>query len=288
MDLETPPPSSDVRELFREIQDALGIPWVPAPFQVYGTNPPLLALFWSRLAPVASTQGFLESAMMLLKEGGREVARWEMEPFALPRRTQDRGALAKTLDALLFGNAQLMLVQTVLSGLLREEAVGRQAEGDAGLSRPQPGPFRRHPLATLNPEEAPEESKRLLADIRQGLGLKALPVDYTVLARWPEFLGPLWRAIQASRAHDEYFELCGRLTWLAEGAVAQLSPAASLDTREVRVLLGDDPEAFAQLVRQVEILTAMCPATLVNDLLGRQATHPKDFRGERPDLTMSW
>lgn len=253
-----------VRAIFEEIQDTMGIPWVPANWQAYAAQPDVLRIFWSRLQPMVATEAFVQATLELLVSAYRGVT-GIYHPSAGPELPEaQRAQIHRELNALEFGNAQLLLQQAALTRVLRDEVAGCEGHAEPRLL---PSPFRRPDLELVDERSASPEVKRLFKEIRETLGLPIVNTDYQVLAKWMEFFEPSWRDLEQHRQQEGYFELCGKLTHLADRLVSRLQPAVSLDGRELIVAFGDNREAVDNLQRQVQLFTALMPGLIVNDAM---------------------
>src|SRR5688572_16648027 len=113
----TPPPSVEQvppRGVLKEVQDALGLPWLPDSWQVLAQTPEVASLFWERVGPAVGSGLFLREALALLSYAFRDLADTygTGEGVALP--AADRRGILQELDALLYGQAQLLLQHTML------------------------------------------------------------------------------------------------------------------------------------------------------------------------------
>jgi hypothetical protein len=275
---EVIPPSSravSARTVLKEVQDALGVPWVPETWEALAASEPEVAsLLWTRLQPVVSTGAFLRESLALLSHAFADLADdyGSGEGVSLPEA--DRRGILLDLDALLYGGAQLLLQQTVLRLAMKEEALGRP--GSVGSARPRSA-YRRRALEAVDEVAAHPGLKTLFDDVSETLNLPSVPVDVRVVAKWTDFLVPAWRRLKRWRASPAFFETCGALERRAEAAARRLSPAISLDDRELRVALGDVEPRWEAFQRWVELHAAERPAIIVMDAFFRveAAVHPE-------------
>src|SRR5262245_34689512 len=125
-----------VRTVLKEVQDTLGIPWMPPTWLELASEPELASLLWTRLQPAMSSGGFLGESLALLSYAFAELADeyGPGEGVMLPEA--DRRGILLDLDALLYGGAQMFLQHTVLRLALREGVVGKVGPGLATSARP--------------------------------------------------------------------------------------------------------------------------------------------------------
>src|SRR5439155_4281785 len=112
------PPSSRAqssRTVLKEVQDVLGIPWVPASWEgLASSEPEVASVLWARLQPVMAAGAFLRESLALLSHAFAALADeyGSGEGVLLPEA--DRRGILQELDALLYGGAQLLLQHTLL------------------------------------------------------------------------------------------------------------------------------------------------------------------------------
>lgn len=283
---EVIPPSSRAqssRTVVREMQDALGIPWVPEAWDgLASSEPEVASVLWTRLQPVMSTGAFLRESLALLSHAFADLADEYGSGEGVMLAEADRRGILLDLDALLYGDAQLLLVHTLLRLGLKEEAVGRA--GPVGSARPRSA-YRRRVLEAVDETAAHQGIRALFEDVEETLNLPSVPVDVRVMAKWMDFLVPAWRRLQQWRATPAFFETCGALERRAEVAVRRLSPAMSIDDRELEVAQRGVPERFEAFQRWVELHAAEWPAIIMMDAFFRveAAVHPERRARMRDD-----
>jgi len=266
--------ATSARTVLKEVQDALGIPWVPETWQDLASEPEVASIFWTRLQPVMTSGVFLRESLALLSHAFADLADEYGSGEGVPLPESDRRGILLDLDALLYGDAQLLLQHTVMRLALREEAVGRV--GSVGSARPRSA-YRRRVLEAVDEAAAPADLQRLFQDVSETLNLPTVTVDVRVVAKWMNFLAPAWERLKRWRADPAFFETCGALERRAEAAARRLSPAVSIDTRELRMALGDVPERYHALVRWTGLHAAEWPAIIVMNAFFRveAAVHPE-------------
>ncbi|HVE85618.1 MAG TPA: halocarboxylic acid dehydrogenase DehI family protein [Myxococcales bacterium] len=253
------------RPLLREVQDALGIPWVPETWVELSAEPQVAAALWTRLRPVAVTGAFLRESLSLLSLAFADLADQygAGEGVALPEG--DRRGILLDLDALLYGNAQLLLLHSLVSLAMRDGAVGRPSL--TGGQRPRSA-YRRRVLEAVDESAAPADVRRLFDDVRSTLGLPAVPEDVRVVAKWMGFLEPAWGRLKRWHAAQGFEEASRTLERRAEAAARRLGPG---------VTLGDMPDGSEVLERWVEAHAMDWPSLVLMDTFFRAeaAVHPE-------------
>jgi hypothetical protein len=255
-----------IRALYDEIQDALGIPWLPANFQAYAAYPALLGLLWSKVARVARSEMFLQRSLALRDLAYREVGSWYWRGSSMPGLEPPvRKRIRWELEAFEYGNCQLLLLQALWDLALRDEVVGvTRATEDA---REGGHPFRVPPIRLVSEARASERSRKLFEDIRATLGLPLINSDYQAFAKWPDFLRLGWAQARRWRSERVYFELCGALTREAHAYAMTLSPPVALGVSDLRAAVGEGEGDLENAQRLIQLFSSLLPGLMVNDAI---------------------
>lgn len=259
--------SAEIRAILDDIQNTMGIPWSPANWRSYAGYPRVLQLFWERVKPSSATEGFLRESLGIAELAYRDVSSWYLPSSHIQLAEQDRGAVQWELDALEFGNPQLLIQQAALTRMIRGLFAGREGQV---RGRSRPSPYRNPEIQVVAEEEAPEPIRQLYQDIKQTLGLPLVNSDYQALAKWPAFLVPAWDDVKRWLPRGEYRRLEHRLSERAEMAAGRLTPPVGLDPAELQAAFGshEERESVQQLV---QMFTQLLPGLIVNDALFRIA-----------------
>ncbi|MHB0867921.1 MAG: halocarboxylic acid dehydrogenase DehI family protein [Chloroflexota bacterium] len=261
---EAPP---EVRSILDDIQDTMGIPWSPANWRSYARYPRVLQLFWERLKPAVATAGFLQEAIAVAELAYRDVSGWYLPSSRIDLADQDRQAVQWELDALEFGNPQLLIQQAALTRVIRGLYAGREGPS---RGRSRPSPYRNPEIRMIPEEAAPEPIRQLYQDIKQTLGIPLVNSDYQALAKWPAFLVPAWDDLKRWRPRGEYRRLEHRLAEKAEMAAGRLTPPVGVDPAELQAAF-DSQEERESVQELVQMFTHLLPGLIVNDALFRIA-----------------
>ena len=259
--------SPEVRAKLEQIQDAMGLAWAPANWQAYAMYPEILDLFWERLAPMIGTGTFVNDALQIAQRAYDDVARWYHPGAPHEFESPHRAKIERELDALEFGNGQLLLMQAALDQALR---AGRAGAGGAVIPRPARGHFRKPEIRMVEEEEASEEVRRLYADIRKTLELPIVNSDYKALAKWPTLLRRAWGEVKRVRDREDYRFLTSSIAFAAERAAQRQPRAVQITEAEVRGVLRDNADT-ENLYRMVGMFSALLPGLIVNDAIVRVA-----------------
>ncbi|HEY9860847.1 MAG TPA: SDR family NAD(P)-dependent oxidoreductase [Candidatus Obscuribacterales bacterium] len=260
----------EVQACFENIQDTLGIPWVPASWRAYATYPAVMQLFWQRLKPAMQTEAFLQDAIAITEHIYRNIIDWYQPGYQVNVNEGERHRIQRELNAFIFGNSQLLIQQVALGRALAGEIVGHDGNTD---SRHGPNAYRHSKIQLTNEQavgEISEEMQQTYQDIKQTLGIAIVNPDYQALARWPTFFLPAWGDIKSWRERPEYQLLIQEVVRRSEEAASRLRPAVLVGDREVRDLL-DNPDDFDQIQQRVQMFKDVLPELIVQDALFHMA-----------------
>lgn len=256
----------EIKACLDEIQDTLGIPWLPMNWRAYALYPEVLQLFWQRLKPVTQTEAFLEHAVAIMAYVYENANDWYQPSFQIHIEEADQHHIQRELNAFSFGNPQLLIQQVVLSRVLAGETVGQEGNPD---SRRGPNLYRHHKIQLIDEQAVgafSEEMQRVYRDIKQTLGVPLISSEYQALARWPTFFLAAWEDIKRWRDRPEYGMLRQDIEHLAADAVNRLQPTIWIGKREVRDCL-DNPEDFTHIQQTVQMFEDMLPELIMHDAL---------------------
>ena len=121
---EAPPES---RAVLAQVQDAMGLPWLPFPWAAYARGPAVLKLFWARLRAVTGNDLFLREAVAIAGSVHRGASPWyrPAEGIRLASRSREHPTLFRELDAFAIGLPQLQIQHLALARLMGGHGVGR-------------------------------------------------------------------------------------------------------------------------------------------------------------------
>ncbi len=123
--------TSEIQACFEDIQDILGIPWIPANWRTYAMYPDVMQLFWQRLKPAMQTEAFLEDAIAISEHIYRDIDDWYQPSYQIEIEQAQKHHIQRALNAFIFGNPQLFIGQVALSKTLTGEVVGQDGSADA-------------------------------------------------------------------------------------------------------------------------------------------------------------
>jgi short-subunit dehydrogenase len=258
--------SPEVQACLSDIQDTLGIPWVPANWRAYAIHPAVIQLFWERLKPVTQTEPFLEDAIAITEHVYRDINDWYQPTYQVDVEKHQQRQIQRELNAFTFGNPQLLIQQVALSRTLAGEVVGQDGHADA---RRGPNAYRHSNIQLLSEQSAQKispEMQQVYRDIKQTLGVPIVNSDYQALAHWTAFFLAAWEDIKQWRDRPEYQLLKQTVIQRAEEAAARLRPAVVIGEQEVRDRL-DSPEDYQQIQQSVQMFRDILPELIIQDSL---------------------
>jgi Halocarboxylic acid dehydrogenase DehI len=185
------------REIFDEIKEALGVPYVSTLFQVLASFPEFFDLFWRSAKDVVSTQEFFLFSERLGAEAYTRVHNY----FSVPslrspetKRKLDTGILAELhqmVELYQYSSSMLLLVSAAL--IQEFENPGRETQRSMSIgSHPK---FSGIPLI-VEEHLAPATSRKIFADIKRTLNVPFLNICYLNLGQWPDFLKLYWESLK--------------------------------------------------------------------------------------------
>jgi NAD(P)-dependent dehydrogenase (short-subunit alcohol dehydrogenase family) len=257
---------TEIQACLSDIQDTLGIPWIPASWRAYAMYPSVMQLFWERLKPATQTESFLEDAIAITERVYRDTNDWYLPSYQIDVNEAQRHQIQRVLNAFTFGNPQLLIQQIALSRTLAGEVVGQ--EGNADVRR-GPNANQHSEIQLIGEQSVREisaEMQQVYRDIKQTLGVPIVNSDYQALARWSAFFLPAWEDIKLWRERPEYQLLKQDIVRRAENAANRLCPAVAIGEREVRDRL-DNPEDFERIQQTVQMFKDVLPELIVQDAL---------------------
>ncbi len=180
--------SPQIRALYSEIKQALGIPYVATVYQAFATYPAFLELHWQAMRPVVGTQEFFRLADRLRADAFTRVHNYfTLDPCDGSASQQDAPAAA--VEMLYYANPLLLLLIAAQLEAFEYDL------GEARTVHPAAPPVVFEAPSPIEENSASPKLRRLYAEIRRTLGLPYLPIDYLLLGRWPAFLENHWHSL---------------------------------------------------------------------------------------------
>lgn len=186
-----------IAEIFADIKETLGIPYVNIMFQALASYPEFFDVFWRTAKPALQTQEFFSFADRLGAEAYTRMHNY----FPVPDLQRKVAEMDFSLGAQheLFQSVELFHYNAPLL-LLTSAALQQSFENPTTTRRPGTLPAN-HPVFTTRPilvdeEHAPPVTRKIYEDIRRTLGTPFLNLCYLNFGRWPDFLKAYWDCLK--------------------------------------------------------------------------------------------
>jgi hypothetical protein len=198
--------SPDIRAIFEEIKQTIGLPYIPIIYQAYASLPLFLVAHWERFRPVISSRNFFELGDRLRADAYTRAHNYFDIPDLCEQVQELRfssGAkeeLTETFEQFYYADPLLLLIS----------AAQQQAfEGPTGSatvsSLPVHPEFKTKPVFVDDESASPQVSK-IFEETKKSLGLPVVISDVRALARWPGFLHSYWKLLEPLLASPLYQE----------------------------------------------------------------------------------
>src|SRR2546423_2198868 len=186
------------REIFEEIKQALGIPYVNMMFQAFASFPEFFELFWQTLKPVLATREFFAFSERIGADGYTRMHNYFAVPdlrsrvAAMQFSPGAQSEIIRVVDLYHYNYPTLLLICAALAQAFedpREPSLDKVTVTAA------------HPLFGEKPimvEEtvAPVPTRRVYEEIKRTLGTPFLNTCYLNFGRWPDFLQAYWESLK--------------------------------------------------------------------------------------------
>lgn len=183
--------------LYQEIRQSLGLPYVPAPFQIFAAIPKFLELHWAAMRPLVATAEFFALAERLRADGYTCAHNYFHVPDLCHRvenmrfSTGARQELTGAVDTLHHANPLVLLLMAA-----QLQAFDKKVGHPNDATTPAAPLPQRERLTLIDEERAPAPTRKLYDDIKRTTGLPIVTTDYLALARWPDFLAAYWQVLK--------------------------------------------------------------------------------------------
>ena len=212
------------RELFGEIKQALGIPFVPVLYEALGAYPEFLEQHWRAFSPLVASHQFFELGDRLRGEAYTRMHNYFQisdlcEP--LTEMSFSEGAkhqLGDVIDLFNYTNPLLLVIVSVQL-LAFEHPPGEGVKGEDSRAD-HPWFHERPTLVEENVASSPV--KKIYEEMKRTLNLPVVNTDYRAFARWPDFLREYWRALRPIAQAPSYREQQRALCESSEAMVKEL------------------------------------------------------------------
>jgi hypothetical protein len=183
-------------EIYLEIKQTLGVPYINMMFQALASFPEFFDLFWWSAKPVVSTQEFFDFSERLGAEAYTRVHNYFQVPNLGSKAAEmnfSTGAqheLRELLELYHYNYPMLLLLSAALVDSFENP---RTTKRPATPARPR---LRRWPKPiTVEEETAPAPTRKIYEDIKRTVGTPFLHTCYLNMGRWPDFLKVCWESL---------------------------------------------------------------------------------------------
>ena len=185
------------KEIFEEIKQALGVPYVNEMFQALASYPEFFALFWNTAKPALYTQEFFIYAERLGAEAYTRMANYFSVPplrssaESLGLSNEGQSELLEAIELYYYNYSVLLLLSAALVyGFEHPGARPREGTPVAIDSR-----YLEKPVL-MEENGAPLTTRRVYEDIKRALRTPFLDMCYLNFGRWPDFLSGYWESLK--------------------------------------------------------------------------------------------
>jgi hypothetical protein len=275
-----------VLDVYRDMQQLLGVPHVSSFFQFLGSRPHFLDHFWSAVRPVVQSQAFVFCSSRLraaaytrvhtyfqVPDLKSEVARQQFSPAASEE-------LKECIDLFCYSVPASLLLASLLSEAFEGPA------GDEDIARtPAPAPKSYREPVMVEEGEADPTVQAIYADIRSATGADVVHTAYQALARWPGFLQSYWGLVKPIAVSD-LFQYCqSSMREDALAMVSELPGPVEFDATDLAEL-GMNPSEVSSLIGGTNMFARSLAASLLNVTLARIALEGGSLRSKPTGISV--
>jgi hypothetical protein len=270
-----------VLEIYREMQQLLGVPHISSFFQFLGSRPRFLDHFWISVRPVVQSQAFCFCSSRLraaaytrvhtyfqVPDLKSEAARQQFSPAASEE-------LKECIDLFCYSVPASFLLASFLSEAF-EGPTGR--EEVARTAAPAPKSYR--PLVMVDEDVAGPTVQAIYADIRSATNAEVTHTMYQAMARWPGFLQSYWNAVKPIAVSDLFHYCQSSMREEAQTLVSELPGPVEFDATELSELGMNQSEA-GSLISITDMFARSLAASLLNVCVARIALEGGSVRPKR-------
>lgn len=267
-----------VLDVYKDMQQVLGVPHISSFFQFLGTCPRFLDRFWSSVRPIVQSEAFFSCSTRLRADafsrvhGDFEIPDLKAE---IVRQEFSLGAKEELKECINFFCYSIPI--SLLLAAFLSEAFKSPAGNPAVPRTPAPcaKPHRR--IVLVDEDTAGPVVKSIFADIRCATGADVVHTVYRAFARWPDFLQSYWTSVKPI-AVSELFQHCER--GLREDALQMVSelPGPMEMNSSTLAELGMNEADSGSLIRITDMFVHSLSAALLNAGVARIAMEGGSLR----------
>jgi Halocarboxylic acid dehydrogenase DehI len=219
--------AGEIAEIFAQVRDELGMPFVSAYYQSLAFCPPFLRLHWDAMRPLVHSSDFQKRSDRLRAEAYTAIHNYFSVSNLSSAAEGTEQQLTQAVEYFYERDAMLLLITALQSTAF---------EGTPS-SEPRPNPLQPH---RAQPEVAsllvPNDGlahgiRNVFDDMRRHLDVAVATPDYAALGRWPKFVFDWWRNLKPNVASPLYPEQRRRIGDSAMQHAAELPSLSSLSVQ---------------------------------------------------------
>lgn len=263
---EAPP---DIKKVYEEIKESLGLSYVGAIFQVYAAIPRFLPLHWNHLRPIVQGGPFFGLCDRLRADAYTRAHNY----FDIPDlcgKLHDlnfspgaKEELSDTVEQFYFGDPLFLLI-AVAQQQAFEGAVGSASQDAPAFDHPV---FSKKPVLVDDQSASPEVIK-IFEEMKRDLGLPIVVSDFRAIARWPDFLRSYWALLHPLLSSPLYQECQYGVRETAWNLARELPGPYELTVAQMTEA-GMKEDDIASVVRLTQAFTRGFSGSLLNIALAK-------------------
>lgn len=247
--------SPEIRAIYNELKEALGLNYVSVLYQAYAGFPRFLNLHWERLRGIVNSGQFFELAERLRADAYTRGHNY----FEIPdlcARIQDlsfspgaKQELSEAIEQFFYADP-LFLMVSVAQQQAFEGPVGTVSDSSPPVFHPR---FERKPIF-VGDESASSEISNIFEEMKRDYGIPTVISDFRALARWPDFLRSYWSLLHPLLSSPLYQECQYGIRETAWSLAKELPGAFELTIAQMTEA-GISEDDIASIVRLTQAFT---------------------------------
>ena len=216
--------SEQIKPIYKDIQHTLRVPVVNLIFRTLANYPDYFEYMWQHFSPAFGSNQFEQEADNL-----REKALLETVPDATGANwnaLQELEKLRAFNDTIFYVLPKLLLISTTFYEAtfrsIPEARVRGGSENAESTQIPLGVAEGTTKVDMVDPESAPDRTKRLFDAIKDKHGHPLVSSYYRGIANWPDFLEEAWQKIESMVGSDEYVNVKTFLTDQAQSSLRRI------------------------------------------------------------------
>ena len=188
--------SGERAQWYREMKEALQVPWMGVVTMAYAHYPAFFRELWRGLKPLVTSRPFIGEAKALQALAEDRAA--ELSPPAIAERLAQMGygereikAIIQTNAVFSHGNHLYALIATIARLLMEGGEMGGAA-GTPPAFNGRHAPDGSTPFVLMEAHHADAPTRETFDDLKKVLGLPFVNTDYRAFARWPSYWAAAW------------------------------------------------------------------------------------------------